>query len=41
MHYTQQKHIAGVGIEDIYIGNGVSELIGIACRRSSIPATRY
>jgi alanine-synthesizing transaminase len=29
MHYSQQKHIAGVGIEDIYIGNGVSELIGI------------
>ncbi|MEB2285395.1 MAG: aminotransferase [Polyangiaceae bacterium UTPRO1] len=30
MHYTQQKRIAGVGIEDIYIGNGVSELIGIS-----------
>ena len=27
MHYTQQKHIRGVQIEDIYIGNGVSELI--------------
>jgi alanine-synthesizing transaminase len=27
MHYTQQKHIRGVSIEDIYIGNGVSELI--------------
>ena len=27
MHYTQQKKIAGVGIDDIYIGNGVSELI--------------
>src|SRR5690554_373306 len=27
MHYTQQKKIAGVGIEDIYIGNGASELI--------------
>ncbi|MDR0234385.1 MAG: aminotransferase class I/II-fold pyridoxal phosphate-dependent enzyme, partial [Zoogloeaceae bacterium] len=27
MHYTQQKHIKGVEIEDIYIGNGVSELI--------------
>ena len=27
MHYTQQKQIAGVGIEDIYIGNGASELI--------------
>jgi len=27
MHYTQQKQIVGVQIEDIYIGNGVSELI--------------
>jgi alanine-synthesizing transaminase len=27
MHYTQEKKIAGVGIDDIYIGNGASELI--------------
>jgi alanine-synthesizing transaminase len=27
MHYTQEKHIHGVSIEDIYIGNGASELI--------------
>ncbi|MFT3804632.1 MAG: pyridoxal phosphate-dependent aminotransferase [Burkholderiaceae bacterium] len=27
MHYTQLKGIAGVGLDDIYIGNGVSELI--------------
>lgn len=27
MHYTQQRRIAGVDIEDIYLGNGVSELI--------------
>lgn len=27
MHYTQEKQIFGVQIEDIYIGNGVSELI--------------
>lgn len=27
MHYTQEKQISGVQIEDIYIGNGVSELI--------------
>ncbi len=27
MHYTQGKQIAGVTIDDIYIGNGVSELI--------------
>lgn len=27
MHYTQQKNIAGVTIDDIYLGNGASELI--------------
>ncbi|MDR1647394.1 MAG: pyridoxal phosphate-dependent aminotransferase [Zoogloeaceae bacterium] len=27
MHYTQQQKIKGVDIEDIYLGNGVSELI--------------
>nr|SPS05092.1 putative aminotransferase [Candidatus Nitrotoga fabula] len=27
MHYAQQKNIAGVGMEDIFIGNGASELI--------------
>ncbi|MBI5331815.1 MAG: pyridoxal phosphate-dependent aminotransferase [Betaproteobacteria bacterium] len=27
MHYTQEKRIPGVRVEDIYIGNGVSELI--------------
>ncbi len=27
MHYTQEKHIANVQMEDIYVGNGVSELI--------------
>ncbi|MFZ6772505.1 pyridoxal phosphate-dependent aminotransferase [Undibacterium sp. SXout7W] len=27
MHYCQEKHIRGVTIEDIYIGNGASELI--------------
>ncbi len=30
MHYTQQKHIKSVTIEDIYIGNGASELIVMA-----------
>ena len=30
MHYTQQKRIPGVQVEDIYIGNGVSELIVMA-----------
>ena len=32
MHYTQQKHIKGVTLEDIYIGNGVSELIVMAMK---------
>ena len=27
MHYTQQKDVAGVTIDDIYLGNGASELI--------------
>jgi alanine-synthesizing transaminase len=30
MHYTQSKNIKGVGLEDIYIGNGASELIVMA-----------
>jgi alanine-synthesizing transaminase len=30
MHYTQEKRIKGVTLEDIYIGNGVSELIVMA-----------
>jgi alanine-synthesizing transaminase len=27
MHYTQEKKIAGVTIDDVYLGNGASELI--------------
>ena len=27
MHYTQEKKIAGVDLDDIFVGNGVSELI--------------
>ena len=30
MHYTQSRNIAGVELEDIYIGNGASELIVMA-----------
>ena len=30
MHYTQSKNITGVTIEDIYLGNGASELIMMA-----------
>ena len=30
MHYTQKKNVVGVGLEDIYIGNGASELIVLA-----------
>jgi len=30
MHYTQQQGVAGVTLEDIYLGNGASELIVMA-----------
>ena len=30
MHYTQEQGIAGVTLEDIYLGNGASELIAMA-----------
>ncbi len=30
MHYTQQQGIKGVTLEDIYLGNGASELIAMA-----------
>ena len=30
MHYCQSKNIKGVGLDDIYIGNGASELIVMA-----------
>jgi alanine-synthesizing transaminase len=30
VHYTQQKHIAGVSVDDVYLGNGVSELIAMS-----------
>ena len=30
MHYTQQKGIKGVTLDDIFVGNGVSELIVMA-----------
>ena len=30
MHYTQEKRVKGVTLEDIYVGNGVSELIVMA-----------
>lgn len=30
MHYTQQQGIAGVALDDIYLGNGASELIAMA-----------
>ena len=30
MHYTQEKHIAGVGVDDVYLGNGASELIAMS-----------
>jgi alanine-synthesizing transaminase len=30
MHYSQQKKIAGVGMDDIFTGNGASELIAMS-----------
>lgn len=30
VHYTQEKHIAGVTVDDVYLGNGVSELIAMS-----------
>ncbi len=30
MHYTQEKYIKNVALEDIYLGNGVSELITLS-----------
>jgi alanine-synthesizing transaminase len=27
VHYTQEKSISGVGVDDVYLGNGASELI--------------
>jgi alanine-synthesizing transaminase len=30
MHYTQQQGIKGVTLDDIYLGNGASELIVMA-----------
>ena len=37
MHNCQQKNIRGVGIEDIYLGNGVSELI-VMCMQALLDA---
>jgi alanine-synthesizing transaminase len=30
MHYTQEKRIAGVSVDDVYLGNGASELIALS-----------
>ena len=30
VHYTQEKHVAGVSVDDVYLGNGASELIAIS-----------
>ncbi|KJS77021.1 MAG: aminotransferase [Comamonadaceae bacterium BICA1-1] len=30
VHYTQEKGIAGVTVDDVYLGNGASELIGMS-----------
>ncbi|MET0333188.1 MAG: pyridoxal phosphate-dependent aminotransferase [Rhizobacter sp.] len=30
VHYTQEKNIAGVAVDDVYLGNGASELIAMS-----------
>jgi len=30
VHYTQEKRIAGVAVDDVYLGNGASELMAIS-----------
>jgi alanine-synthesizing transaminase len=30
VHYTQQKNVAGVSVDDVYLGNGASELIAMS-----------
>jgi alanine-synthesizing transaminase len=30
VHYTQQQRVAGVSVDDVYLGNGASELIAIS-----------
>ena len=30
VHYTQEKHVAGVTVDDVYLGNGASELIALS-----------
>ncbi len=30
VHYTQEKHVAGVAVDDVYLGNGASELIAMS-----------
>ena len=38
VHYTQEKLIHGVTVDDVYLGNGASELIVIS---SDAPLPRY
>ena len=30
VHYMQQKHVTGVSVDDVYLGNGASELIAMS-----------
>jgi alanine-synthesizing transaminase len=30
VHYTQEKHVGGVTVDDVYLGNGASELIAMS-----------
>jgi alanine-synthesizing transaminase len=41
VHYTQQQGVKGVTVDDVYLGNGASELIQMADQRAaSMTATR-
>ena len=35
VHYTQEKQIRGVTVDDVYLGNGASELIQMRDRKST------
>ena len=35
VHYTQEKHIHGVTVDDVYLGNGASELIVMSMQRAA------
>ena len=36
VHYTQQKHVKGVTVDDVFLGNGASELITITSMEGAL-----